>query len=462
MGRERREGQAEHGVVAVGLTGSIGAGKSTALAMFGECGALVISADQLVHRLYQRPEVAALVGERFGRGVIGATGAVDRARLAKAIRNRPGELRWLEELTHPLVAEDIRRSIDGAPEGTVVVCEVPLLFESGFERLFDLVVTVEAGPEVRRRRSRHGFGLEQFAELEAMQAGSERRVEGSDLVFVNDGDLGRLRGFVRDAYEVAQRLSGSRALRGQAAPRGVRGYWIGPEGEPSVARDSAPRGARPAGARPAARHERSRARSGRRRVLLGMTLSLAVLVALAIVAVLVFTGETVMPGVSAKLFPLHYQDEIAVVAGEYGQDPYLVAAMVRTESGFDAQAQSQAGAVGLMQLMPDTAEWVAGKLGKWQAGSGPDLTNPVDNLELGTWYLAYLGDKYGDGSLAALAAYNAGLGHVDEWIEAAGGLASFTATDIQYPETRQYVERVEHYRELYRRVYPNAFAQSSR
>jgi dephospho-CoA kinase len=66
---------------------------------------------------------------------------------------------------------------------------------------------VEAGPEVRRRRSVQQFGLEQFAELEAMQASAERRVQGSDLVFVNDGDLDQLRDFVREAYEVAAKLN---------------------------------------------------------------------------------------------------------------------------------------------------------------------------------------------------------------------------------------------------------------
>jgi soluble lytic murein transglycosylase len=78
------------------------------------------------------------------------------------------------------------------------------------------------------------------------------------------------------------------------------------------------------------------------------------------------------------------------------------------------------------------------------------------------WYLDYLGGLYGDGSLAALASYNAGMGRVDEWIEAAGGLDLFDASDIQYQETRQYVARVEHYSELYRRVHADAFSGDSR
>jgi soluble lytic murein transglycosylase len=243
------------------------------------------------------------------------------------------------------------------------------------------------------------------------------------------------------------------------APRGGRGYWISPEEGRTAADTPGPERARPDRA-PSGRPERQgrpKPPPRRRKVLLGMGLSLLILVGLAIVAVLTVTGEIVIPGVSAKLFPLHYQTEIAQAAGEYGQDPYLVAAMVRTESGFDAQAESPAGAVGLMQLIPSTAEWVVSKSDRWSSGSGPDLRAPADNLDLGVWYLNYLGEIYGAGSMAALAAYNAGLGHVDDWIAAAGGLEVFDITDIPYPETKQYVERVEHYRDLYLRIHPDAF-----
>jgi dephospho-CoA kinase len=112
MGRERRESQAGRTVVAVGLTGSLGAGKSTALALFGECGALVFSADQLVHELYERPVVASQVAEHFGTRVLAGPGSVDRARLAEAVRGRHAELHWLEGLTHPLVAAEIAHRVE--------------------------------------------------------------------------------------------------------------------------------------------------------------------------------------------------------------------------------------------------------------------------------------------------------------------------------------------------------------
>ncbi len=190
----------------MGLTGGIGAGKSTALALFEELGALTISADSVVHELYRRPELLARIVARFGLAVLDDDGGLDRVRLAAVVRGRRGGLRWLEQLTHPLVSEEIKRRVENAPVGAVVVCEVPLLFEAGYEALFDLVVTVEAGGETRRRRSVHGFDLQQFSEFERLQASSERRVEGSDLAFFNDGDLDQLREFVGEAYTVATGL----------------------------------------------------------------------------------------------------------------------------------------------------------------------------------------------------------------------------------------------------------------
>jgi len=195
-----------HDVVAVGLTGGIGAGKSTALAMFGELGALAVSADELVHALYLQPECSAGLVAHFGPAVLDACGAIDRQRLANSVRGRPEELVWLEKLTHPRVAEEIERHIREAPADSVVVCEVPLLFESRYQYLFDLIVTIEADRENRRRRSVHRFGPEMFSELEGLQASSEQRVAGSDLAFSNDGDPDRLREFVRRAYERAREL----------------------------------------------------------------------------------------------------------------------------------------------------------------------------------------------------------------------------------------------------------------
>jgi dephospho-CoA kinase len=195
--------------VAVGLTGGLGAGKTTALFMFRELGAVTLSADAIVHSLYLAPEIRAAMVERFGRAILDDNGEIDRGRLREAVRGDRAALQWLERLTHPRVGAAIERAIREAPPGAVVVCEVPLLFEAGLRDRFRLVLTVEASPGVRLARSADRFDKQGFSEFDSFQAGTERRVQGSDMVFYNDGALENMRAFVREAYARALALSGA-------------------------------------------------------------------------------------------------------------------------------------------------------------------------------------------------------------------------------------------------------------
>ncbi len=205
----------------------------------------------------------------------------------------------------------------------------------------------------------------------------------------------------------------------------------------------------------------SRARSGRRpprRRGWRLWPALAVLVVLAGLAGVTFavvSGRLILPAASARVFPLKYEAEIARAASRYNVDPYLVAAVVRAESGFDPRAQSRAGAQGLMQLMPDTVTFIVG-LDSYKGAKEPILTDPVDNLELGTCYLAYLLRRFGKDELAAVAAYNAGPTPVSRWIKASGKKTLEPAA-IEYPETKEYVTRIERYRIIYERVHPDVF-----
>ena len=130
-------------------------------------------------------------------------------------------------------------------------------------------------------------------------------------------------------------------------------------------------------------------------------------------------------------------------ARNYDLNPALLAAVIEQESKFDANARSSAGAVGLMQLQPATAQGIA----KYTGGSRfvlSDLDNPEINIRYGAWYLHHLMQKYGSERLA-LAAYNAGQDNVDRWRAAGEG--------IQFSETREYVDRVERLKDIYRRAY---------
>jgi soluble lytic murein transglycosylase len=170
--------------------------------------------------------------------------------------------------------------------------------------------------------------------------------------------------------------------------------------------------------------------------------SLGVLV-LALAGFAVYVLET-EPGWYERLrYPLRYEQIVVGHAENYDLEPHLLAAVIYQESKFDADAVSSSGAVGLMQLLPETAQGIADRTG----GTGwheRDLVNPELNVRYGSWYLRHLLDKYGDEKLA-LAAYNAGQANVDRWREEGVG--------IQFDETRHYVERVQELKAIYARAY---------
>jgi soluble lytic murein transglycosylase len=159
------------------------------------------------------------------------------------------------------------------------------------------------------------------------------------------------------------------------------------------------------------------------------------------------------PGWYVRLrYPLAYRTIISVHAREFDLDPALVAAVIYAESKFDPQTTSSAGAVGLMQLLPQTAEGIALRTGGTRF-SPADLVDPDINIRYGCWYLRDLRRKYRgypDATTLALAAYNAGQANVDRWIAATAPGAAVT---IPFPETRAYVTRVLHLQVLYRRGY---------
>lgn len=152
-----------------------------------------------------------------------------------------------------------------------------------------------------------------------------------------------------------------------------------------------------------------------------------------------------------RAYPLLYEDIIKKYAKEYSLDPYLLAAIIKTESGFREDAVSRVGALGLMQLMPSTAEWISGKVGEDYREDM--LTDPDTNIRYGCWYLRFLTDRFGDDLPAVLAAYNAGHNKVSEWLRDDAISPGGTLGEIPYPEAKQYVERVYHAVEKYKQLY---------
>ena len=139
------------------------------------------------------------------------------------------------------------------------------------------------------------------------------------------------------------------------------------------------------------------------------------------------------------LFPIPYDRTILDWSRQRGINPLLVTSLIRQESRFEREIRSSAGAVGLMQVMPGTGDWVAKKINLVDYS----LTNPDDNVNLGTWYLGHTHEQYGNNSLLAVASYNAGPGNVAKWVKEYG----FSDPDvfvehIPFRETKGYVESV--------------------
>jgi len=161
-----------------------------------------------------------------------------------------------------------------------------------------------------------------------------------------------------------------------------------------------------------------------------------------------------MPGWYARWwYPLDHADQISRSAAQNRLDPALVAAVIFEESGFKGASLSHAGAVGLIQLMPTTATWIAAKTGGVDFTTA-DLNDPAVNISYGCWYLRYLIDRYGSYEVA-LAAYNGGTENVDQWLADArrDGRSFNSVLDIPWNETREYVSRVIDTRAIYERAY---------
>jgi soluble lytic murein transglycosylase len=169
-----------------------------------------------------------------------------------------------------------------------------------------------------------------------------------------------------------------------------------------------------------------------------------------------FLADLIITCFEKNAYPQDYAEYVTVYAEKYGVPEELVYAVIRTESDFDSGAVSSAGAVGLMQLMPQTFKWLTDEILFEHMESGM-IYDPETNIRYGTYYLSRLYDRYGNWEVA-LAAYNGGPGNVDKWLEndryadGEGGLKR-----IPFRETRHFVARVTDAREMYERLYEKDF-----
>jgi dephospho-CoA kinase len=200
----------------LGVTGGIGSGKSTATAFLEDLGAACISSDDLVHVLLTRPEIVAQLRGRFGDAIM-AGDEVDRGLLARIVFRDSEALDWLESLLHPHVermvdewAAERERSPSPPP---LIAAEVPLLFESGFDRQFDFVLLVTAPEAVRRRRLVDKLTDSEFGRRSQRLLDEQVKSARSDFVIDNAGSRGRLREAVSEVYATIIAAANERTFR---------------------------------------------------------------------------------------------------------------------------------------------------------------------------------------------------------------------------------------------------------
>lgn len=180
-------------------------------------------------------------------------------------------------------------------------------------------------------------------------------------------------------------------------------------------------------------------------------------VCVVIVSLLMFTTDT-LGGIKQKVYehfyPLEYSEYVSEYASEFMVDETLIFAVIRTESGFRSEVTSSAGAMGLMQIMPDTFSWLQENLDGEVIYTDSDLLNPQINIRYGTYFLSVLLSHYDGREKLAVAAYNAGMTNVDNWLEDSNySLDGLTLDDVPYGETKQYIERVENTKAVYESLY---------
>ena len=221
---QKNQGDGEY--LLIGLTGSIGAGKSQVADLFRKAGIPVLSADAIAKELMQNdPSMKDAILREFGKSVY-SDGRLDRKRLAELVFNDHERLQKLSEIVHPrTIAEQGIRAKEVIDNGaSIVVCEAALIYESGGEERFDYIVVVDADVDLRFRRAaeRDGVDVEEIRKRDAMQIPAEEKVRRADVVIKNNGNLEELQTNTELIVNLLQALPPRERLDGWEEIEGMR------------------------------------------------------------------------------------------------------------------------------------------------------------------------------------------------------------------------------------------------
>ena len=424
----------------VGLTGSIASGKSTVSRELLARGIPVIDGDQLSRELtgvggIALPEIRLA----FGDACFFPDGSLNRKALGQIIFSSDEKRARLDSLMAPFLRSMTEERLASLRAQAVPLCflEMPLLFEKGYDVLCDTVWCVWLPDALQEQRlmQRDGCTREEARQRIRAVLSSGEKAARSDVVIDNSGTEEELLAKLPPLLDAEIQKSAVRRRRSDRylAPSdqhpSLHSAGTAPSVPPSVpspAVSASPSPAADVMQRPAAaRKQTSRRQVSWRLPVWLMTLMIVCGTLLAVS----FTAQCLMRaylrGQAEKHaaeqqsiddhYPLLYRDLIERYSAQYNLTPAFVSAIIRNESSFRPMAESSVGARGLMQLMPKTAEWIAGKL-KIQGYAFDRMYDPESNIHFGCWYLSYLSDLFRGDPLAVTCAYHAGQGEIAGWL----------------------------------------------
>ena len=445
----------------IGITGSIACGKTTVSRELIRQGFPVIDGDKIARELTSsRGPAVESIRSAFGDSYINPDGSMNRRLMGQLVFSDPGMRDRLDQVMAPFLHHSVMREIEEVRASGSPLCflDMPLLYEKGYDRYCDTVWCVWLPEEMQLQRLMKRDGFTRSEAISRMRAvmSSDQKADLAQVVIDNSGSVEDTLSRVSELLETEMRRTQSPARRRRSSAEG-----IAPVNTAAVRRpDPVPaRISVPDLSGGVERPDTFRRRPSERKAswVLPRWLT-AALIALAAVLLVSFTAQLLMNSYLVRQkekhieeqqaidrkYPIMYKDSILASASEFNLSPSLIAAVIMNESSFRPEVESGVGARGLMQLMPDTAEWIAHKL-KIDHYSFESMKKPEMNIRFGSWYLNYLGSLFNNDPLCVICAYHAGQGEINGWL--ANPLYSKDGKTLEYdrlPEgpTKLYAGRV--------------------
>ena len=412
----------------IGITGSIACGKSTVSRELVRRGYTVIDGDALSRELTgpggaAMREIRSVFGPRFVR----PDGSLNRREMGSLVFSDPLARERLDRVMAPYLKALTSERIETVRSSGAPLCflDFPLLYEKGYDRYCDTVwcVWLPEDLQLSRLMNRDGYTREEALSRMNAVMSSDEKANRSPVVIDNSGPVEDTLQQVEDQLNIELSRAGSSGSRRRRA--------AAPESSAEAVMPSRPAPVPQAAAYTGIeRSESSRKKPSGRKAAWQMPSWLKIsLISFAVILAVSFTAQMLMNAYLTRQrqtheeeqqaidrqYPLMYEDLIRTISAEYNLSPSLIAAVIMNESSFRPTVESAVGARGLMQVMPDTAEWIAHKL-RMDNFKPVQLDDPATNIRFGCWYLNYLSALFNGDPLCVVCAYHAGQGEIASWL----------------------------------------------